>query len=569
MRGRRIHLLLIVTAVAFFSHLAALWALQGMLIESHSPSSSWLHHGFFPAQDHGQAREIKDLKRKEDLESFLEELFHQTSEKVQPEKQRQQSVKAPSLEELLPKNNLQKSDFSGPDLAMENFAMLSEEPTATISDVLGDIEQERDQRLSDDLMQATKLGSGEIIVEDVSSIKDQAGLKVGLSLPVIEKQKKSFSRAALNQGASGIAYFEQLPELEEKPEKEAQLPSIASSDDFSVDIAYTPRTDGEGFVFKIAFIPHPERNFRRIKQNLFFLIDRSHSIDVSRYELSKKAVLEALSQLNLGDTFNILVFDDSVQKLSHENLAVSQESIEKARRFLAKQEHGGFFASTDIYASLGKIVPAVVADTEVNTAVLLSDGDTYLGRDKQRRTIAEWTRKNAGKVALFSVASGRGNNLALLELLSFFNKGQLVYAPAYEDLRLVLMQLIDAISTPIGKDIIATAVPSHEKMQVDIYPYSSELPNLYEEQAYVLYGSVDQLDDFYIFLQGKYYDNWLDIKQKIQLSKAKRVGKELEKAWTVRRAYDHYFRFLHDGQREHLSMAKRLLEPLKIKMAFR
>lgn len=567
MRQRRIHLLTFVIVCASFAHVAALWALQGMVIESQSPRSSWLQHGLLPSQDLGKAREVKDLKRKEDLEAFLEELLQQPLEKVRIDNQKDQTVQAPSLEELLPKGEGLR-DLASPDLAMENFSMLSQEPSASISEVLTEIEQEQNQALGEELLQATQMSSGEVLVDDLSSVKDQAGLKLGLSLPIIRKQR-NFSRAAKAQGASGIAYFEQLPELEEKPLKKAQLPSIASSDDFSVDIAYTPRSDGQGFVFKISFIPRPERNFRRIKQNLFFLIDRSHSIDVSRYELSKKAVLQALTQLNPGDSFNILIFDDSVLKLSEKNLELSEQNIEMARQFLQKQEHGGFFASTDIYASLGKIVPAVVADTEVNTAVLLSDGDTYLGRDKQRRTIAEWTRNNAGRVALFSVASGRGNNLALLELLSFFNKGQLVYAPKYEDLSLVLMQLIDAISTPIGKDIIATAVASNENMQVAIYPYSSKMPNLYEEQAYVLYGSVDKLDDFYIFLQGKYYDNWLDIKQKIQLSKANRVGQELEKAWTVRKAYDHYYRFLHEGRREHLVFAKRLLEPLNIKMAFR
>ena len=92
--------------------------------------------------------------------------------------------------------------------------------------------------------------------------------------------------------------------------------SIASTKAFSLDAEFSPRPDGKGYLFKIAFIPKPGVAFKRIAQNYFFLIDRSHSIDPIRYEKSKAAVLKALSYLKKGDTFNILIFDDRMLRLS-------------------------------------------------------------------------------------------------------------------------------------------------------------------------------------------------------------------------------------------------------------
>lgn len=476
---------------------------------------------------------------------------------------------------------------------------------------------------TDSLAQATSLIRGEVLVEDVDSIAALKGIKVGLAenLPIsgralqnksglldikineegasyhpklfFSSSRNSNLQASLEEDLgegkmreesvlsslslvkNNFMMKEPLTEdfMEKAPEffdeqGERGVASIASSEDFLLDVTCAPKKGGKGYVFKLSFLPREGVVFKRIKQNVFFLIDRSHSIDKVRYDLSRKAVEKSLLRLNSGDTFNILVFDDNVVRLSESNLFWTRENFLLAQKFLSEQEHGGFFASTDIYASLGKIIPDVVADNEVNTAILLSDGDTYLRRNQQRRTIGEWTRKNQGKVALFSVASGRRNNLALLELLSFFNKGKLVYASSYRHLDEAMLKLTDVISSPIGKDIVVTAIPSNDSMHVNVYPYSSRFPDLYEKEPYAVYGDVDCLEDFYVFLQGKYYDKWLDIKQKVSFKDAVREEGVIERDWAIHRAYDYYHLFLNDGNYSHLGRAKKILDPFDIRIAF-
>jgi von Willebrand factor type A domain len=345
--------------------------------------------------------------------------------------------------------------------------------------------------------------------------------------------------------------------------------AVASSDDFTLRVEYAPKQNASGYLFRIELAPKEGIVFKKIKQNVFFLIDRSHSIREKRYEASKEAVMSALNCLHLGDTFNIFVFDDHVSQMAHQNVPWSSRAVAEACEFLVKQKYGGFFATTDLYSSLGNIIPDVVAENEVNTAILLSDGDTYLSSDKQRETIGKWTQRNFGKVSLYSVASGSDNNLALLDLLSTFNQGALHYARDDRSLGSVLLELMTAIRNPIGKEIVVTAVAPSEDMQIVIYPTIMQRPHLFQDVPYVICGYINKLSDFSIFFQGKYYDKWFDIKQNVNFNNAKKCsGDTLERLWAKHLAYDFYRRYLLDGNINHLSQARQVLAPFKILPAF-
>ncbi|MFN0065166.1 MAG: hypothetical protein ACKVOH_02895 [Chlamydiales bacterium] len=339
---------------------------------------------------------------------------------------------------------------------------------------------------------------------------------------------------------------------------------IADSPHFDVDVEYAQKQNRPGYVFKIIFTPKQDVVFKRISQNYYFLIDRSNSIPRGRFIVNKRMVSEALNYLKPRDTFNILVFDDQVTRFSQNNLPWNHESVASAREFLQEQQHGGFFAATELYSSLGKIIPQQVSDHEVNTAILLSDGDSYLPIEQQRQTIGGWTCQNEGKISLFSIASGGGNNLPLLDLLSNFNKGALVYAMNPSDISERFIQLLKMIRNPIGKRMTATAIPKEKQMSIILQPKSSRLPYLYQNRPFVIYGSTNRLSDFVLFLQGNYYDSHFDIKKHISFSEARRGSPAIEKAWTQLVAQEFYERFLEDGNIKHLEGAEQLLTPLNL-----
>lgn len=343
---------------------------------------------------------------------------------------------------------------------------------------------------------------------------------------------------------------------------------VASSDDFVLNVEYAARKEGEGYLFRLELKPKEGSHFRRIAQNYFFLIDRSASIPSARFDATKKAVAKALAYLHQGDTFNILLFDDKITPFAQSNVPYSQTSLEQAEQFLEKAKSGGLFTSTDLYQSLGRIVPEMVAPQEVNTAILLSDGDTNLNPDKQRETIVNWTRNNGGKISLYSMASGKGNNLALLDLLSVFNKGGLSYAVQTSGTEHILLQLIGAIRSPIAKQISVTTV-GKPGAEITLLPPNSFLPNLFENTPYIVYGAINRLEDFHVFYQGRYYDKHLDIKQTVSFKEAHKGDQAvLEKKWALYQAYKRYEQYLTDGNKSHLAQAKQLLKAHRLPVAF-
>lgn len=347
-----------------------------------------------------------------------------------------------------------------------------------------------------------------------------------------------------------------------------QAGKIATSDDFHIRVEVAKRQENEGYIYRLMLTPRERVVFKNIRQNIYFLIDRSHSIKAERYEATRSAVLAALGELGENDRFNIIVFDSGAQTMAESPQAVNEQSISTAQSFLASQDAGGLFHSTDLYKTLRNVIPETVDRQEMHTAILLSDGDTFLSQQQQRKAIGKWTRHNAGKVALYSAATGEENNLALLALLSTFNKGRLIYSENYSDLKRDLPGLIRRLRGPIGKELVATVLPIHDGTSVEVYPRTSRLPDLYTATPYSIYGTLSRVDDFYLFLQGKFYDRWLEIKYRVSMENAYAAAPDLEQHLSIQQAYDHYDRYLEKGRRSDLNKANDLLASLKLTQVF-
>ncbi len=344
--------------------------------------------------------------------------------------------------------------------------------------------------------------------------------------------------------------------------------TLANSETFQAQVEYLPRPQHGDYLFRISLTPKKGRNFKRIKQNIFFLLDRSSSINKTIYYSTRDALSKSLSLLHPEDSFNVLVFDDQINSFSQEPSTASKENIQKAQEFLKTLNHGGIFSATDIYRSLNKIIPQKVSPQEANVALLLSDGDTFLSLEKQRKTIEDWTTNNEGKVSLFSFAIGTKNNLPLLDVISSFNRGILIHSPSINTIPFILKNFIQSIRYPLGKIFKATTIPSEPYMKIKLYPKNKRLPLFYENIPYVLYGSTTHLEDFSLFLQGKHYTSWLDIQIPISFSDATPADASIEKQMAIQQAYDYYEKFLTTGSIYPLMQAKELLGPFEIETAF-
>ncbi len=501
MKDNKRILLLSVIVLGLFVHAAALFTLHMMPL--HLPTATYQN-----MISHEES--TKDYFNRQMRSEALAEIFNNLQEAEPEVKQQFHELSA----EYAPALEIALGDRTPVDLEIEPFAL-------------------------DPALHPTLSEEGELSLQEGSRLISDMPLVTSIELPP-------------------------LAEVDYEDDPYTSFGTLAGSEHFDINVEYAPKRHRPGYVFKITFSPKEEIDFKRIRQNIFFLIDRSNSIPRARYALNKQAVSASLDYLKEGDTFNILIFDGRVVRMALDPVPWSDETVAEARAFLDRHGHGGHFAATELYASLGKIIPQDVSDHEVNTAILLSDGDTYLSQEKQRQMIGGWTKLNAGKVSLYCVASGTGNNLPLLDLISSFNQGRLIYSQDHNELTPMMKNLIETIHAPIGKDMVATAITADKQTNILLQPKAVRLPDLYQYRPFVVYGSTNRLTDFVLFLQGKYYDQRFDIKKKISFANLPIGSFSIERTWTQLLAHECYSSYLEDGNREHLEVAKQLLLPLNL-----
>lgn len=350
------------------------------------------------------------------------------------------------------------------------------------------------------------------------------------------------------------------------------LPDISSmvnwDDHFNIDVQVAADPEGSGYIFSLALTPIAELKEEQMKQNFYFLIDRSNSIDKQRFQAFKKATMRALASLKEGDYFNIIVFERKIKRLSEKNLPVTKRSILVAEEFLAKEEYGGLFAATEIYPLLEKVIPSDIPDNEVHTALLLTDGKTLLNLKKQQRAILEWTETNSGKVCLYTAAAGIDNNLTLLDLLSTCNRGSLIYSRTQAAFPRKLIKAISSLRAPLVKDINLQAIALKTEHQVQLYPPGYRSPTLYQKQPYIIVGKTDKLSNFTLLMDGRNGDRLITMKKEIVFTEAKKGKALLEKRWAIQDAHVSYEQFLKDGKKDHLKKAQETLKAYGGELAF-
>lgn len=327
---------------------------------------------------------------------------------------------------------------------------------------------------------------------------------------------------------------------------------------FDVEVCTMQREEG-GYFFSVTLLPKYDMSRKQMHQNYYFLIDRTNSIGKHRYQTFKKAVNRALGSLEEGSRFNIIVFDKKISSLNEKPLAYSKKSLQMAEAFLEKQNHGSYFNAADLCKSLSKIIPDNVQADEATSVILITDGDSSLNQEKQRKIIQSFLKKNNGKLSLYAAAVGEGNNLNFLDLLSSVNKGYLLYSDTHASFPRKLTKLVLDLLHPIAKDVIASIVKSNPKSQIKLHPSAASLPCLFSKQPYTIYGTADTLSDFTLVLQGKNKDQIFTIKKNISFTRAKNDTRALSKHWSQKQAHVCYEEYLKNGETALLDQAKSFL----------
>jgi von Willebrand factor type A domain len=311
----------------------------------------------------------------------------------------------------------------------------------------------------------------------------------------------------------------------------ANLDTINLSDAFNAELTFLPKIEGSGYLFALTLIPREDLHLPKIQQRLTFLIDRGNSIQRERLLASKQAVLRALEELDLEDSFNIIVFDSKTDKLFSSFSLATPAALNKAEEFLNKMDLGSFFATSDPYRPLLHTIPSQVQEEEIHTVILLTDGETLSSKSTRQALLQDWTIQNQGKVSLYIVGLDTDPNPHALEALCTLNRGRYIPASSQRGLKRQILKLAKNIKTPLAKNLSANIICRTSKHPSEIYPQTTLAPHLYQDQPYVIVGSTETLDDFIIFIQGRLRNQWLNVKKTLSFVNAKKGTPSLKTAF--------------------------------------
>ncbi|HEY4255410.1 MAG TPA: VWA domain-containing protein [Chlamydiales bacterium] len=384
------------------------------------------------------------------------------------------------------------------------------------------------------------------------------------SSPFTETQLPPLSIEATTAKATPSSYTPQLPIIPTL----AELDTVNLSEAFEAELLFFSREDGLGHLFALTLIPRKDLDLPKLHQHVTFLIDRSNSIQSERLTASKNAVRKALEELGEDTSFNVFVFDNKVEKLFPSLKSSTKEAILEADNFLGRIQLGSFFSTADVFKPLLHTIPGKVAENEVYTTVLLTDGESLGKKQVQKQLLHDWTYRNQGKSALYTLAMGTDAHLGSLDAISALNKGKLLYASTKRGLKRKLLKLMKTIQAPIAKGISVKAIIPGGEAKIDVYSSPESSSTLYLNQPYVILGTTTSLDDFVLFFQGRMKDRWLHIKKTVSFINAKRGGNSLKAEWALQQAYRHYEQYAVDNDPQHIADARLLLEPYNIQTAF-
>ncbi|MEM8727294.1 MAG: hypothetical protein AAGE99_01065 [Chlamydiota bacterium] len=348
----------------------------------------------------------------------------------------------------------------------------------------------------------------------------------------------------------------------------SDLKTVSYNNEFETSVHYAEREDGKGYLFSVKMKPPRALNFACPDQHYIFVVDGSSHIKRHRFGVFKEGVGRALSYLEEGDSFNIIIADAAMIPFNRFPTPWNKTSVSKARAFLTDRNYRGFFINYNAFDLLSDIADYFAPDKE-NIVVLITDGQTLKSLQDHKSDFKKLTKERRGKFSLFTATASHGNNLSMLDLLSVFNNGELMYSKTNAAFSRRLSMLVKHIESFVAGDIHIHVTDMIDETEIAFHPNQKTLPSLYADRPYIVYGSIDRLKDFDLILQGRCGDKWINIKQTISFKDAEKATDSMKKEMALQKAYVCYDYFLKNDDPFFLKEAATILESLHVPTAVR
>ncbi len=247
---------------------------------------------------------------------------------------------------------------------------------------------------------------------------------------------------------------------------------------------------GNGY---FVFIVEPQPDTTQVIQKVFSLvIDQSGSMSGEKIEQAKAAATFIVNNLNYGDYFNLIAFNDSFIKFRPDHVPFNEANKQDALTFINNLFADG---STDIAQALHATIQDYAGNdtTVANIVIFLTDGQPtagLMGTSEILQSIQnDLTTYEVQYLMINTFGIGMDVNQQLLSLIASQNNGLCTFLLDNE-LEAMITQFYRMICNPVLLNINMTFNPP-----VVIEPYPAPLPNLYIGQQLIVAGRYDNVPE--------------------------------------------------------------------------
>ncbi|WP_159820451.1 marine proteobacterial sortase target protein [Colwellia sp. 20A7] len=209
-----------------------------------------------------------------------------------------------------------------------------------------------------------------------------------------------------------------------------------------------------------------------IDKDVIYIIDTSGSMGGVAIRQAKQSLITALDLLNSNDTFNIISFEDSTQRLFKVSKLANVDNIAQAKYWLSQLEAGG---GTNMYPAIEQALTAENNDHIYKQVVFITDGS--VGNETELFNLIERKLDNS---RLHTIGIGSAPNSYFMSQAAKIGRGTYRYIGSINEVSHEMTELFNQISKPLMQKVVLSWP------MADVETFPKNIPDLYSGQPLMI-----------------------------------------------------------------------------------
>ena len=254
--------------------------------------------------------------------------------------------------------------------------------------------------------------------------------------------------------------------------------------------AYPDEKVGGGYFLLLAGLPPELVNAggrSAIKREVTLVIDRSGSMRNEKIEQVKEATLQIIAGLGKGEAFNIIIYNNTVQRFAPKPVIKTEQIEASARAYIEGITATG---GTNIHDALVEALSQEPTEGMLPIVLFLTDGLPTVGQTSEIAIRNVVTKSNPHHRRVFTFGVGFDVNAPLLEAIATESRAKAEFVLPKEDVEVKIGRVFKRLAGPVLADAVLEVLEKDGSPALgrtrDILP--NKLPDLFEGDRLVLLG---------------------------------------------------------------------------------